>query len=130
MTAPTLNVPLAEAVLKQITEHPEQHDQASFGVRRADCGTTYCIAGWAIALSPDVVEYDWHDSWRGPYEAMSSVRFRDGRPRVDGWRSEPFAAGRELLGLSGEDADWLFLDCGETEAVDYLRHLIATAVKP
>lgn len=124
----TLNLPLAEAVLKQITEHPEQHDQSSYGERRSDCGTTHCIAGWAIQLSPDVVEYDWIDSWQGPYEAMSSVRFRDGRRLGDSWRSEPFAAARDLLGLSEEDADWLFLECGDTEAVGYLRQLIAAAV--
>jgi hypothetical protein len=122
---PTLNLPLAEAVLEQITTHPETHDQGNFGVRRPDCGTTYCIAGWAIALSPDV-DHGWRPGPSGTFDEMAMVEFLD-RRRLPGWRSAPFEAGRELLGLSERAADWLFLECDETEAVDYLRELIAAA---
>lgn len=47
----TLNSSMAERVLTQITEHPETHSQTTFeGVGYDDdvCGTTRCIAGWAV----------------------------------------------------------------------------------
>lgn len=37
--------PLMRAILRQITRHPETHDQRSF-----HCGTRRCIAGWAQIL--------------------------------------------------------------------------------
>lgn len=48
---------LAEKVLKQVTKHPERHFQATwvFGadqpVSTGECGTTACLAGWAVVLN-------------------------------------------------------------------------------
>lgn len=48
---------LAEKVLRQVTEDPETHFQATwvFGadqpVSTGECGTTACLAGWAVVLN-------------------------------------------------------------------------------
>ncbi|MEU6674817.1 hypothetical protein [Streptomyces sp. NPDC046925] len=46
----TINTDLLIEIREQITAHPETHDQLSWG-RKSDCGTTYCIAGWAAVLT-------------------------------------------------------------------------------
>jgi hypothetical protein len=114
---PTLNIDLAEKVLAQITEHPELHDQQYYGMRR-DCGTTHCVAGWAIALSPGV-EFTWRP-WDDGFEI-------DGVSLPDYGVTDPEVAGRELLGLDLEAAEHLFLDLDESEAIVFLRQLIADA---
>lgn len=43
------NVGLAREILEQIEAHPEMHDQ-EFVERETACGTTRCIAGWALYL--------------------------------------------------------------------------------
>lgn len=46
---------LGERVLKLVTEHPEQHDNGTWvheTTKPVDvCGTTACLAGWAVVLN-------------------------------------------------------------------------------
>lgn len=61
-TTLTPNIPLLRKVLEQIDAHPELHDQGSFDATAYDdrsnaCGTSHCVAGWAIVLS-DGYRYD------------------------------------------------------------------------
>jgi hypothetical protein len=49
-TPDTFNVELAEKVLDQITKHPETHDQRYYTGYDVDCGTSACVAGWAVLL--------------------------------------------------------------------------------
>lgn len=48
---------LAEKVLEQVTEHPETHFQATWmsgsdqPFTKGGCGTTACLAGWAVVLN-------------------------------------------------------------------------------
>jgi hypothetical protein len=44
------NIPVLEAVMTQIKDHPELHDQGSW-FAETDCGTAMCFAGWACHLS-------------------------------------------------------------------------------
>lgn len=61
---------LAQKVLAHVVEHPEQHDQLVWmdprpgGFRRDNgyCGTTACLAGWAVAFNTKDGE--------GPYSAL------------------------------------------------------------
>lgn len=46
----TPNQDLILRVLEQITHHPETHDQKVWGFEPY-CGTAYCVAGHAVALS-------------------------------------------------------------------------------
>lgn len=53
MTTP--NIELLGRVIAQITEHPESWDQAQWW---DSCGTSGCIAGWAVHLSGEAVDTD------------------------------------------------------------------------
>lgn len=46
----TINIPLLRKVMDHITAHPEEHDQTTWGQRR-HCGTTFCVAGWAVQFA-------------------------------------------------------------------------------
>jgi hypothetical protein len=50
---PKPNLPLLRAVLAQIDATPERWDQ-SMWASRTECGTAFCVAGWAVHIShPD-----------------------------------------------------------------------------
>jgi hypothetical protein len=44
------NVEKCEEVLQFIKDHPEKHDQRTWGYK-SDCGTTACFAGWTAVLN-------------------------------------------------------------------------------
>lgn len=48
-------IELAKKILKHVTEHPEQHRQERWvgnsQERETTCGTTACLAGWAILFN-------------------------------------------------------------------------------
>jgi hypothetical protein len=46
----TPNAELAYRVLDHIDAHPEQWDQGIY-IRKAECGTAACFAGWTVLLS-------------------------------------------------------------------------------
>lgn len=82
---------LGERVLKLVTEHPEQHDNGTWVHESTEpvdlCGTTACLAGWAVVLnaqedeSPIAAvhriarETGVHADWEGV-----GVRLLSGRP--------------------------------------------------
>jgi hypothetical protein len=86
-TAPALdvdplpNLPLLRRVLDHIDAHADLWNQGHWGrPEDAKCGTAMCIAGWATELA-------------------------------DGWSSgHPRSAARDLLGLTEQEADDLFLE--------------------
>lgn len=50
MTAPTVNTELLLKIYDKVSAEPEAWDQGNWG-QQTECGTTYCIAGWACVLS-------------------------------------------------------------------------------
>lgn len=90
---------LAQRILDQITAHPETHDQGAWRSENGACGTTYCIAGWAVALNVEPGEVHLPDE--------TVTRFRLAR-ELTTWDTEWSVLGRELLGLDQEAADDLF----------------------
>jgi hypothetical protein len=46
-----MNVKLLRRIQKRILKHPDSYDQ-NVMISRDECGTTACIAGWAVLLSP------------------------------------------------------------------------------
>jgi hypothetical protein len=94
---------LAQKILTQITEHPETHDQYTWVDSFSGCGTTRCIAGWAVALNAE------------PGEAVSVNDFatRARLARELGVRPHWATLGQELLGLSEEEAVGLFHSSNE-----------------
>lgn len=89
---------LAQKILDQITEHPETHDQDTWVNSSGECGTTYCIAGWAVALNA--------------LESDSSPRLDVTRARLSRELSIRFPTwsllAEELLGLGDAEAEELF----------------------
>lgn len=112
---------LGEAVIDHVLTFPEQHDQSStaddldaYGsiVHDEDtstprCGSTCCIAGWAIAL---------HHGVRGR-KAIWNLSYDAGRP------SEDIAA--ELLGIDAlAFGDAVFRQLDPDTAIANFKHLL------
>jgi hypothetical protein len=105
MTDNTLETPAdyLQAIADQIEQHPGLYNQWAYASPAAEeCGTAYCIAGWAAHLrgwEPDTpAEGDWE--WRYPERAVSG-----------GWITDDVAAiAAELLGLDEDDAALLFAE--------------------
>jgi len=95
------NVELLQQTMQFIDDHPEQHDQSSFGYQ-TECGTFACFAGWACMLSGEV-------TWL-MQPGFKGLRTREGRlKRVLTREGLPAsAAAQELLGLDDHEAGILF----------------------
>lgn len=131
---PKRNVELLTKVRDLIKTEPAKLDMGLWGTMPTDvikfkngfakvsCGTTACIAGWAVQLSGDkllVREEDLCTGWET--DETTEVEFcvaRNGRSFLIDDRAQ------KLLGLVAEEADVLFL-CSDSQAVEYLDRLIA-----
>lgn len=124
-----VNRPLVEQIITQLIDHPEQHDQAEYGLITA-CGTQHCIGGWAVVLSG--YEPDWTYLEEDELEAMWAER---GVTAVASYASDPTLGGgsidklaQKLLGLTDTQAAGLFYDFGDTEhMVGRLKDLLNEA---
>jgi hypothetical protein len=102
---PELNRPLVEKIITQLIDHPELHDQTAW-MDETDCGTSHCVAGWAIAIEEPSLLNNGIDLSDMPH------RCADGTGRiVSGWTFE----GARLLGLDVHFAQGLFTDFGDTD---------------
>ena len=100
------NVELLERTMQFIDDHPERHDQRSYGYRKK-CGTFACFAGWACVLSGGV-------TW---------TKQHDGSKRLIQVRDLPTSlAAQRLLGLDDREARALF-------AVDNTSEVLKLMVK-
>lgn len=92
-----------------------------FDENEPKCGTTACIAGWAVAVEvgQDAIERIL-DKQRSSEISLSRIDLVDGRP-VD-------ERAIEFLGLDYSQCDGLFYEwnANATQAVAVLRHLAAT----
>lgn len=101
---------MRRTVLTQIDKHPELHSQTSwFGENW--CGTTHCIAGWVVELTPDA---RFVTGYSGTRVGLP------GRSPADIAR---FAADR--LGLTTLQADRLFFEYDNPTA----RNMLAAVVE-
>ena len=89
------NWPLIEKVYDHILCHPEEWDQTVFADQNT-CGTTFCFAGTAVAMTHDVT-----------FDRNGNL-FIDGHidSETDEWDLEVLA--RRELGISEDEADELF----------------------
>lgn len=113
------NVDLLMQVREKIVNEPEKHDQMSWARalsdprKGGDCGTAYCVAGWAAVL--DGQEMSWAFSphaneWRSPYLANGQAVWR---------------YAQEALGLDSSEEGTLFDGDNSRESVlDMLDRLI------
>lgn len=103
-----MNRELFQKIDKVFTEHPEWHDQSSWESR---CGTTRCVAGWAIHLTTGKPLYTAPDgATRHP--SVSAMARRLGLPA----RVSLSDLGAELLGLDDRERYALFHYADNDEA--------------
>lgn len=101
MTTQSPNDDLLIDVLAQIERTPERWNQRVW-VHRTDCGTSYCFAGWACALTaPDVTQPDFLWSAATLHAQFAGQTGRTSRGLV------PTVAA-DVLGLTPAQADELF----------------------
>lgn len=106
-----VNRELFQKIHEVITLHPEQHDQGTWEESDPTCGTTRCVAGWAVTLTTGKPVY-------GKGEALHPATLALGkRPGIP---SVPSIAG-ELLGLSDVVAWDLFYRTSNDKARDVVR---------
>lgn len=115
-----------EQVLKQVLAEPDTHDQYTWFDdvdyvdpldRRHICGTTRCVAGWSL-----------HFAGWGMHYSEDNAFFEFRRPETEEWfladgeeADDLFVtAARDLMGLTHEEAKYLFLQCGKGESITFL----------
>jgi hypothetical protein len=121
-----MNITLTDAVLDILCTDPQRHDQDVWispafsswnkgeeftpeAARDPECGTTACIAGWAVLLSLPAGSV---------IDSRYNIRLPDGTLRFI-----PYWA-RDVLEITDEQADTLFHDIGTTEgAIRALKYL-------
>lgn len=118
---------LAEKILQQITEHPGTHFQGAWTLSN-DCGTTRCIAGWAVEFNRKGTEAAHQTRERVTQELIEAGvhhPFGDGSPEDDeyhyseGWEETAAA----LLGFDRDSACDVFYASEESDAAAKLaRH--------
>jgi len=145
MTEQTYNVALLRKVREQILHHPETHEQASWiktvtlelpeaaagaaqcptgasyfrHMQKVACGTTACVAGWAMHLAGmEPVQGD-SRAWADGVYTHQTFRVTE----EPGAEPDPIrSVARRLLGLDDTDADTLF-DANNTR--DYVLGSLA-----
>lgn len=116
-----MNIKLAKKVIEHVKKYPDQHKQESYldnpnhGYSLEDitkprkdileCGTTACLAGWALVLSP-----------RKKRQEIVNQKFID-------WTE----AGSLALGIESQAGYNLFNIMNEQLAIDTLKEMIAEA---
>lgn len=103
------NVEECRAVYKAILADPLSHDQEHFGIK-TPCGTSLCIAGHAVKLfKPEVMR------WIVDQEDLTKAFLE----HIDPERTVEEEA-REILGLSCDEAEELFLTMNNEDALRIL----------
>lgn len=111
-----LNTELFRMIDRQITDRPESHDQGTW-VGTGACGTTRCIAGWALHFTdPD------RDVSVTARRIIRENNIPLPTPDVIG------TAARLVLGLSPSEADALFYS-PESRSAELVRQY-ANGVRP
>jgi hypothetical protein len=104
------NVDLLERTLAHIEANPDTWDQSMWS-KQTECGTAYCFAGHAVALTyPDAQLHFYSDT----------VTIYPGTPLAEDVQISETAS--ELLGLDGYESEVLF---DANNALDRLRRLVA-----
>ena len=66
ITLPTPNLPLLRKVLDHIDAHPDEWNQSMWATE-TECGTAYCVAGHAVAMTEGVI---FDEFGYGPAESL------------------------------------------------------------
>lgn len=72
MSRTPAQIALLERIADQIESEPQLWDQKHF-TQWKDCGTSHCIAGWAMAFAPEV--HSWEEMLGFDYDECEFVFF-------------------------------------------------------
>lgn len=90
---------LAGKIYAQIVDNPKTHDQSWYSIE-TDCGTTYCIAGWAVKLA--------HPDYQFRYVTSSLGLTANEVVTTDGESEFIFVIAMGDLGLDHAEHEYLF----------------------
>lgn len=108
------NTDLLKRVLTQIGTHPETWFQGMWA-KQTPCGTTYCFAGHAVALSYKDVSFEFYNNG-----TSACATINPDTPIAEEVEIPDHAA--HLLDLHEDEADALFRACN---TLDELRQMVA-----
>lgn len=132
---PRRNIELMSKIRDLLILEPNKHDQDSWasipadlvkfndgGTAKVSCGTAGCVAGWATYFAGDKYLVDGHSEYdedTGIYYPTIVVAKNNKAIRLE-------ARARDLLGLSYDEADYLFdSEPSTAETIVTLTRLIA-----
>lgn len=118
----TFNTPLAARILATVLEHPDRHNQDSWV---SECGTTKCVAGWAVVIGAGK---DLRINPRDPYMEDMQTR-KPGKSWKPLTEDELVTKAASLLGITHTEASYLFYGTSNAEAIEWLGNKIQVATK-
>lgn len=110
------NIEKLKALHERLVTTPEGWDQ-EFWAQQKDCGTSYCMAGWACVLDGQKIDWGLGNSDADSVDGYAESSYLTTGERVD-------EKGREILGLNYEQADDLFYCTNNASALMRLENLI------
>ena len=130
-----LNTELFKKIHEVVSANPQRHDQGTWeSVLTQDgtsflpeCGTTRCVAGWAVHLTTGQKLFHWEPGMPSVILSDSTIRLAQehGIPieSIDDLGVVPNVASK-MLGLTDIEAENLFYNAGDDRA----REIVAAAV--
>lgn len=116
-----INTDMFRRIGNQIRLHPETHNQGYFESANL-CGTTRCVAGWAIHFMALDRGYDVEtsdlDQLAARYAQENHLRVGDGEEASDGEFIE--AAAAHILGIDEDTATSVFYQMDARVAADWV----------
>lgn len=130
---------LMNQIIEKINIEPQKWNQSSWlnaqeGPAESSCGTTACIAGWALLLSGEYtvcVEYMRDDNGKIVFNNINGYPYVE-----DSWLEDAYGQkvtedhykqrGAALLGLTSDQARDIFLFTGTTDPQQMTNHIKAT----
>jgi hypothetical protein len=107
-----LNTELFKKIHEVVSANPQRHDQATWeGQSVGDCGTTRCVAGWAVHLATGQKVFRWESGVPNVLLSGATVRLarEHGIPAESG--DDPGVVPKvasKMLGLTDVEAEYLF----------------------
>lgn len=122
------NIELFKQINEIISTQPDRHDQGTWESQSSACGTTRCVAGWAVHLTvkADLFTLD-DDGYATTSPEVRALAAQQNRGGISKSRSIPRIA-RELLGLTADEATVLFFYADEEEAREVVGMIAAGQV--
>lgn len=115
------NYELIKKVYDYIVDNPDQHAQGLWAIKANSCGTVACVAGHALIFSGLDIEWEIGPSRCNDGEEVARIRCVT---MPDGRKATIPVGAAEVMGLTWAEAEKLFLDTTDEEAIDMLADML------